>query len=94
MRAELRDPLYLSSSLIGIAALALHDGDPAGAVRWLGAVDSVLDRMGAAVQVVMRFLYDRTQESAKQLLGESAFNSAWNEGSKWSQEEAVTRALD
>lgn len=35
----------------------------------------------------------RTNAAAKESLGESAFQSAWEEGSQWSLEEAVKKAL-
>jgi hypothetical protein len=39
-------------------------------------------------------LYTQTLTDVRKRLGESAFQFAWKEGSKWSLEDAVRKALE
>jgi hypothetical protein len=41
----------------------------------------------------MKPLYEQTLAKVKEAMGETAFQSAWEEGSQWSLEEAVKRVL-
>ena len=42
----------------------------------------------------MKFFHEQTLAAAREQLGEAAFQSAWEQGSKWSLEEAVTRVME
>jgi hypothetical protein len=93
LRQAMGEPLPLTSSLIGAAMLALWRGDPAGAARLLGAVDSALAAIDAPVEAEMQAFHRRTRAKALDALGEAAFESAWRSGTQWSLEHAVSTAL-
>lgn len=82
-----------SSSLIGVAGLALQEGAPLFAAQLLGAVQSTLTSLGLVVEPMVNFCHAKTLAKVKAALGEMAFQSAWEEGSLWSPAEAVRRAL-
>ena len=42
----------------------------------------------------MKFLHEQTLAKVKEALGEAAFQSAFDEGSKWSLEETVKKVLE
>jgi len=78
-----------TSSLIGIAGWALQVGQPRFAAQLLGVVISALNALKAKVDSDLENLYTQTLAQAREQLGEEAFNAAWEEGSRWSLEEAV-----
>jgi class 3 adenylate cyclase/predicted ATPase len=94
LRQETGERLSQTSSLVGIAALALHEGNPQFAAELLGTVESALKALGAVVEIEVLLIHPQTLAAAREQLGETAFQSAWEEGSQWSLEEAVKRALD
>lgn len=62
-------------------------------VQLQGAVESALKALKAALELdVIRF-HAQTLGAVREQLGEQAFQSAFEEGGKWSLEEAVQRAL-
>jgi len=93
LRLELKEPVMQISSLVGLAGWALQTGDTVGAAQWLGAISSALKALDAAIEGDAIQLHAQTLAAAKESLGEAAFQSAWNEGSKWRLEEAVNKAL-
>ena len=94
LRKETGEQREQTSSLIGMAVLVLQKGNAGFAARLLGAVESALKALNAAVEPDMKFFHEGTLAQVKQTLGEEAFQSAWEEGSQWSLEEAVKRALE
>jgi len=42
----------------------------------------------------VKFFYEGTLAKVKEALGDGAFQSAWEEGSQWSLEEAVKKVLE
>ena len=93
LRQEQGERLTQTSSLIGIAVLVLRDGNPQFTAQLLGAVKSILREFGAVVEPEVRPIYTQTLAAVRERLDEAAFQSAWEEGSKWSLEEAVNKAL-
>ena len=83
-----------SSSLIAVAGLALQDGAPLFAARMLGAVQSALAPLTLAVEPAVTLYHAQTLAKINAAVGETAFQAAWEEGSLWSLEEAVQRALE
>lgn len=82
-----------TSGLIGMAEVALQEGDPHFAAQLLGAAESALQVLNAAMEPEMIPLHAQTLAKAKETLGEEAFNAARTAGSRWSLEEAVAFAL-
>jgi ATP/maltotriose-dependent transcriptional regulator MalT len=94
LRQEASEKLFQTSSLIGVAGLVLHEGHSQFAAQLLGAVESALKALKATTEPEMKPFHAQTLAKVKQALGEAAFQSAWEEGSQWSLEEAVKRALE
>ena len=94
LRQEMGERLQQTSSLVGVALLALRERDPGFAAQLLGAIESALKALGAVMEPEVRPIYTQTLAAAREQLGEAEFQSAWAEGSKWSLEEAVQRALE
>jgi class 3 adenylate cyclase/predicted ATPase len=93
LRQEMGEQLPQTSSLIGLAALALQEGNARRAAQLLGAVDSALKILNASVEGEILPFHTQTLAAVRERLGEPAFQSAWEEGSKWSLEETVRNAL-
>jgi len=92
LRQEMGQKLYQTSSLVGVAGLVMQEGDPGFAVQLLGAVESALKGLNAVVESEVKFFHEQTLAKVKEALGE-AFQSAWEEGSQWSLDETVRKAL-
>jgi predicted ATPase len=93
LRQETGEQYQQISSLVGIAGLALYEGDVARAAQLLGAVASALETLNVVMEPEMKHMYMQTLAAVKAQLGEAAFQFAWEGGSRWSLEEAVERAL-
>jgi hypothetical protein len=81
-----------NSFLIAMSALFLQEGASRFAAQLLGAVQSALAPLGLAVEPEMKFVHAQTLRNVEAALGATAFKAAWDEGSLWSQAEAVRRA--
>jgi hypothetical protein len=93
LRQETGEQFRQTSSLMGVAGLALDEGNPRFAAQLLGAVESVLKALNAVMQPEMKVFHAQTLTAVREQLGEAAFQSAWQEGSTWMLEEAVREAL-
>ncbi len=94
LRRESGEQLYQTSSLVGLAGLALHEGDATFAAQLLGAVESTLKVLNGVLEGELIPFHTQTLAAIREQLGEPAFRSAWEEGAKWSLDEAVKRALE
>jgi class 3 adenylate cyclase/tetratricopeptide (TPR) repeat protein len=94
LRQEMGRQLQQTSSLIGVAGLVLEEGKAHFAAQLLGAVACALETLNAVAEPDVKFFHEQTLAVVCEQVGEAAFQSAWEEGSKWSLEEAVTRALN
>ena len=93
LRQEMGEHVQQTSSLIGAAGLALHEGNAPRAAQLLGAVESTLKRLNAAVAEEVMYFHTQTLAAVRETLGKQAFQTAWDEGAKWSLEQAIERAL-
>jgi tetratricopeptide (TPR) repeat protein len=93
MRVEMSEQIPQTSNLVGVAGLVLQAGHPRFAAQLLGAVESALKVFNAVMEPFIKPFHAQTLAAAKEALGEAAFQSAWEEGSQWSLEEAVKKAL-
>jgi len=93
LRVEMGEQLAQTSSLIGAAGLVLQEGNPQFAAQLLGAVQSALKGLNAAVEPEVKDLHAQTLAKVKEALGDEAFRSAWEKGSRWTLEEAVKKVL-
>jgi len=90
---KLGEKLVQTSCLIAVAGLALQEGDSQRAAQLLGVVDSALKMLDAVTEVEVKHIHTKTLASIREQLGESAFQSAFDEGSKWSLDEMVDKVL-
>ena len=93
LRQETSEQVQQTSSLIGAAGLALHKGNALHTAQLLGAVESALKTLNAAVAEEVLHFHAQTLAAVREQLDESAFRSAWEEGSRWSLEDAVALAM-
>jgi tetratricopeptide (TPR) repeat protein len=93
LRREMGEKLQLTSSLIGMARYDLSSGSPLRAAELLGAVDAVVKPLHITVEPDLLHFHAQTLTAVQEALGEEAFRSAWEEGARWSLDEAVGRAL-
>jgi len=94
LRQEMGEQQTQTSSLIGAAGLAMHGGNHQFATQLLGAVQSALKALDAQMEPELKNFHGQTLAAAREALGDSAFQFAWEKGSQWSLEEAVERALE
>lgn len=93
LRQETGEQWTQTSSLVGVAGLELDDGDATFSAQLLAAVDSALKMLNAVIEPDVKSFREQTLAQVKQALGDEGFQSAWEEGSKWSLDEAVKRVL-
>ncbi len=83
----------ISEVLEDLAGLPMSADLQICAVRWLGSADALREAIGFPVRASARAAYDRTLETLKTALGDSAFHAAWEEGRTAPREEIVRDAL-
>jgi hypothetical protein len=93
LRQETGERWLQTSTLIGMAELALRRGNPQFAAQLLGAVESALKALRAVVEPDVLPIHTQMLAAVREQLGEAAFESAWEEGAGWSLEDAVQRVL-
>ena len=81
--------LHVASSLVGIAALLLRDGDASRAAQLLGAVDAALAALGAAWEPVLQHIFPSLLATARDALGDTAFRAARDSGAALTLDEAA-----
>lgn len=94
---EIGDKKGIAACLVGLAGVAVGMGqveDMERGTRLLGAVQWLLEKMGAVLQRDDRLPYESAMVSARSVLGEKAFEKAWQERRGMSLEEAVDYALE
>jgi predicted ATPase/class 3 adenylate cyclase len=94
LRQETGEQFRETSSLIGVAGLALYEDNPQFATQLLGAVESALKALNAVMEPEIKVFHAQTITAVRERLGQSAFQSAWEEGLEWTLEEAVRKALE
>jgi tetratricopeptide (TPR) repeat protein len=94
LRQKTGEQLQQTSSLVGVAGLAVHDGNAVQAAQVLGVVDSTLKVLNAVVEIDVKNYHTQTLATVRAQLGEAAFRSAWEQGAMWTLEETVAKVLD
>ena len=90
---ELGDKKNIAEVLPGLAAVAEANRRPKRATKLLGAVESLLERIGARLDPIERGDFERTLAAARAQLDEAAFAKAWEEGRAMTMEQALEFAL-
>jgi predicted ATPase/Tfp pilus assembly protein PilF len=91
---ELGDKRSFANSLRGLGAVAACTGQPKRAAQLLGAATEQFSAIGGVIEADDRVLYDQGIATARDQLGEAAFQRAWEEGRAMSMEEAIAYALE
>jgi predicted ATPase/class 3 adenylate cyclase len=94
LRRELGDKQGIAVSLAGLGVVAVGMGEVERGAKLLGVVEGLLESLGAVLNREDRLPYERAVASARSLLGEEAFERAWQEGRGMSMEEAIDYALE
>lgn len=94
LRWEMGERVNQTSSLVGVAGLALQAGDSAQAAQWLGTIDAALKALKVVLDIEVMPFHAKTLTAVRAQLSEADFQSAWEVGNKWSLDDAVKRALD
>jgi non-specific serine/threonine protein kinase len=80
-------------ALEGLAAVAVAQGQPQQAARFLGAAEAHRERMGI-VQAPRRLpQYEQTVAATRASLDKATLSDAWSEGRRWSAEAARAEAI-
>ena len=93
----IRDNEYeqiLPAALRAAAHLAARRGDGAAAARWYGAADKMRERLGVAVSAARRGAHERAVAAVREMLGKTAFATAWAAGRDLSAAQAIAEMLD
>jgi len=94
LRQQAGEKYNQTSSLVGVAGLALREDTPQLAAQLLGAVSSALKTLNVVLEADIIHFHTQTLAAVREQVGEAAFQSAFEEGSQWSLEEAVRKALE
>jgi predicted ATPase/class 3 adenylate cyclase len=90
---EFNYALVFNLYLVGMGGVAVVRGRAAEGVRLFGAVDALLRSMGATLEPQDQAEFDRHVSTAKEVLGEDAFQAAWLEGARWTREECIAATI-
>lgn len=88
------DRRAVAASLVGLAGLAVEQGQAIRAAQLLGAADRLLNDIAAHMLFDDQLEYERHLTSVRSQLDTPTFNQAWAEGQSMTIEHAVAYALD
>ncbi len=94
LRGELADSWGLVQCLEPLAVVALKENDPRRAAKMLGAIDVLLESLGAAPPLIFRADHEPSAAAARAALAAETFAELFAEGRKMSLSEIVSVALD
>ena len=83
----------IAEGLVGLADIALGQGQAHHGARLLGAVEAINETSGFTLYAWMSDVFDALLKEARRLLGEDAFAAARQEGRALSLEQAIEAAL-
>jgi non-specific serine/threonine protein kinase len=92
MARELGQRELIATGLEGLARTIAGQGDPAQAARLWGMAEALREALGAPLHPVERADYDSAVATVRDLLGEGAFISTWQEGRLLPADQALKRA--
>ncbi len=94
LREELADKWGLVQCLEPLAVLAVEQGEPRRAAQMLGAIDVLLELLGALPPLMFRADHERNLASVRAALNEDVFTESIAEGRKLSTDEVLSLALE
>jgi adenylate cyclase len=90
---EMGAQFHMTGFLVDMAVLVMYEGNPRQSAQLMGAAEAALHQLNVPMEPSLVPIHQQALATVQKQLGESAFQSAWEEGSKWSLEEAVKEAL-
>ncbi len=94
LRWELGDKWGIAACLVGLGGVAVGVGQVERGAKLLGAVEGLLQSIGAVLDRSDRLPYERSLQQARSQLSEEEFDKAWQEGHAMSMEQAIQYALE
>jgi predicted ATPase/transcriptional regulator with XRE-family HTH domain len=98
LRIELKDKWGMAYSLAGlgrvVVAASVADGGVERGAKVLGAVEAIVQSMGAVLERGYRLSYEEAVAFARSHLGEEAFERVWQAGRAMSLEQVIDYALE
>jgi class 3 adenylate cyclase/tetratricopeptide (TPR) repeat protein len=91
---EMGAQVQITSTLVSMALLAVYEGNPHRSAQLLGAVNAALQMLHVPLDPLIVPFNQQALAAAQKQLGEAVFQSALEEGSQWSLEEAVKKVLN
>jgi adenylate cyclase len=91
---EMGAQFLMTAGLVDMALLAVYEGDPHRSAQLLGAIDVALQALHVPMDPLVVPFHQKAMAASQNQLGELAFQSAWEQGSRWLLEEAVKKALE
>ncbi|HSJ06505.1 MAG TPA: BTAD domain-containing putative transcriptional regulator, partial [Longimicrobiales bacterium] len=87
------DAMFMARTLEALASLAVDQGDPREAARFLGAAQSQRESVGAPIIELDRVVHSESVASIRGHLGEKAFAAAIADGRGLSREQVIALVL-
>ena len=94
LREELADRWGLVQCLEPLTAIAVIEGAPQHAAKMLGAIDVLLETLGAQPPLIFRADHEPSAAAVRAALDEKTFDRLFAEGRKLSIKESVALALE
>lgn len=91
---DVEDEWWIAWCLEGVAGVATVQEQPARAARLFAAAQALRDAIGAPRPPAYRSYYEHNLAAARNLLDETAFAAAWQEGQAMTSEQAIEYALE
>jgi DNA-binding CsgD family transcriptional regulator len=79
--------------LLGIACVALDEGNAERSARLFAAAEMMRDKTGEPLRPVIQRMVDQAIRQVRTALGEVRFTAAWNSGADLSRDGAIAEAL-
>jgi hypothetical protein len=92
--SDLGDKRDAAESLSGLAAVVAARGDPIQAARLWGSAELLHDEIGLSPGSGARLVYERFLPAARELVADSVWAEAWEEGRAMTFEQAIVQALE
>ncbi len=93
LRQELRQLAGIAWAMEGLAEVAVHIGQPARAAQLWGCAAALRQQVVSEMSTMDRTRFEKWSARARQQLGQTAFETYWQQGHALSTDEAVAVAL-
>jgi tetratricopeptide (TPR) repeat protein len=90
---DLNNTYDVVDCLVGLAGVASGQNQPARTARLCGAIEALLESIGAVLERAERIIHDRTIAAARAQLDPATFAALWAEGRAMPPEQIIAYAL-